>query len=147
MNYLYCQTCFKKTAQISDMVKFCSHCGKPFNESLVSTPSKPTYTQPTNSTTEVYRQLLAKRGIKIEDDDEEEEGIIENEDGEDILSVPDIKKLNVDVDIDRNKGFSVRSLAQGAAPRKPRSDTVKPKKRDKNFLKNYLKSAAALRPK
>ena len=161
MHYLYCQSCFKKTAQTSDIVKFCAHCGKPFDESFAVSKQfiEPVWadnrkeiigkssTDHLPTTTDFYRCLLAKRGIKeVEDDDLEEGNDDDNARGEDV-SVPHIDKFQVDVDIQRDKGISVKSLARNV-PRKPRTQTTsKPKKRDKNFLQEYMKSAAALRPK
>lgn len=159
MNYLYCQSCFKKTAQTSDIIKFCSHCGKSFTEVTAihesrRTPSITTNSiiETTSSTRDVYRKILAKRGIKeIEGDDNDNvnEDNGDNDDShntEENTRVPDINKLDVDVKIFQSKGISVKSLAKNT-PRKARVDSnVKHKKRNKSFLSDYLKSTASIRP-
>lgn len=163
MNYHYCQFCFKKTAQGSDIVKFCAHCGKSFSEIASSSqttkrPKPPSLETPReqerNDNREIYKKLLAKRGISVIDDDNEEletdDNDNDNDDGnyDDNISVPSITKLQLDIDIPQDTGIPVRSLARSAKrePR-PNNKTKVVKVNKKKFLEEYCKSAAALRPK
>lgn len=164
MNYHYCQFCFKKTAQGSDIVKFCAHCGKSFSEvsssSQASSNKTTTHSIPTsqrdrdqNDNREVYKRLLAKRGISIDDDEEDDKlgGDLEDNgnDNDDDVSVPSISKLQVEVDIPQDTGIPIRSLARSAKrePRNVNSKTKAVKVNKKKFLEEYLKSASSLRPK
>ncbi len=151
MNYHYCQSCFKKTAQASDVIKFCSHCGKPFGETTtaVSNVIKPSFpvNQPTSSSSiSAYKKLLEKRGIKEDDDEDVDDDIIS--DSDEINKLPDIKQLSLEVDIVRDTGVPIRSLASGAK-RKPKPETSNKsiKINKKKFLQEYQRQAASLRPK
>ena len=152
MNYHYCQFCFKKTAQGSDIVRFCSHCGKSFCEVANATPnvqSTPTANHPVNksvahnSSIEAYRKILAKRGIRDDEDDP-----IEDNDGDEVDRVPSISKLDIEVEIQKDRGVPIRSLASNSK-REPRVETkTKPVKiNKKKFLQEYQRQASSLRPK
>lgn len=160
MNYHYCQFCYKKTAQGSDIVRFCSHCGKSFSETTASTlqtPNKTSETQKiiqqfsnidsrTKSSIEAYKRSLANRGLSEVDDGNDNDD--DDFDRDDNIKVPNISKLQVDIDIEQNSGTPIRSLASGAQ-RKPRAETNKPsiKLNKKKFLQEYRKQAAAIKPK
>jgi predicted amidophosphoribosyltransferase len=65
----YCQSCFKKTTQTVDIVKFCAHCGKPFSEITSSITKPPSvsnppweYSKPTKqSESKEYREKIISR--------------------------------------------------------------------------------------
>ena len=161
MNYHYCQFCFKKTAQGSDIVKFCAHCGKSFSEvsnssqALSNKTVTPSILQSQrdrdqDDNREVYKRLLAKRGISIDDDDDDE---LDNDAEDDVndndISVPSISKLQVEIDIPQDTGIPIRALARSAKrePRSANNKTKVVKVNKKKFLAEYLKSASSLRPK
>lgn len=171
MNYYYCQFCFKKTAQESNIVKFCAHCGKSFHEATNSNQTLPDQSiissyvmknqnnQKKNNNREAYKKLLIKRGISIYDegkDNDELDNDIEiennnddNSNNDDNISVPSINKLQMEVDIPQDMGIPVRSLARAIKkePRITNNKTKAIKINKKKFLEEYLKSASAIRPK
>lgn len=156
----YCQSCFKKTTQTIDIVKFCAHCGKPFSEVTSSIAAKPQnvisppweYTAPVKELEKrdnrKYREkiLSQTRNKRLEDNDEDDiDDDVDDFDGEeDNVRVPNISKLDVEIDIPRNEGQTLKSLAQGA-PRKPKQKIKAPKVNQKEFLANFLKSASSLK--
>ena len=156
MNYHYCQFCFKKTAQGSDIVKFCAHCGKSFNEITSSNQasinksvispfiSESQVDKNQGNNRETYRKLLAKRGISVDDDDDDDET-----DNDSDISVPSISKLQIEVDIPQDVGVPMRALARSSKkePRLNNNKTKIVKVNKKKFLEEYLKSASAIRPK
>lgn len=145
MNYHYCQSCFKKTAQGSDIVKFCAHCGKPLvsesNFTSAAAPKQPNHTIP-NSSLEAYRRALAKRGLDLEDAVDENDGDAYDEN----IRVPNMERLEAEVNIDQQSAIPIRSLAK-SAPRPVRTDNKKAAKiNKKKFLQEYQRQAAAIRP-
>lgn len=157
MNFYYCQSCFKKTPQTSSIVTCCSHCGKYFVDTSINNV---TFTGGSTSIPEIgsreYKQQLINRAEKqrrirrevemdIIDDDLETDAEDDGVDDENI-SVPNINKLKVEVEIPENSGIPVRSLAKGVA----RQQKVKLKGKQikidkKQFLADFQKSASTLR--
>ncbi len=148
MNFNYCQSCFKKTPQTTDITKFCAHCGKPF-VNLASIPNPQASLQP-QAGSEEYRKRLIQRAesrkfeFEIDEDTElDDNGSAE----EDVDRVPDIKGLKVEIDIPQQNATPLRSLASNK-PRQPKPPD-KHKKRTKQekqaFLENFQKEASALR--
>lgn len=157
----YCQSCFKKTTQTVDIVKFCAHCGKPFCEvgsytatksSSVSNPPQE-YIKPTKEKeNKEYRERIISRARNkrlmedVSDDDEDEDDIDDLQGDEDNVRVPNINQLSVEIDIPQNTGQTLKSLAQGA-PRKHKEKIKAPKVNQKEFLANFLKSASSIKNK
>ncbi|MEK6878286.1 MAG: hypothetical protein AABY22_01690 [Nanoarchaeota archaeon] len=154
MNFYYCQSCFKKTPQTTSVITKCAHCGKGSEINTINNNVRQT-TPPIGSNE--YRQQLINRSerqnriraeVEIEtsnhdEDIEDLEGDFDNVNDENV-SVPNIDKLKVEVDIPKSSGMSVRSLAKGAQ-RKTKTKT-KGKKIDKQqFLADFQKSASTLR--
>lgn len=169
MNHVYCQHCYKKTPQTTDLVKFCAHCGKPFIETNANTKpqskpevnnssrSKSTLSQEDEQTLIRLKRLAAFKKAELEatidEDDETEVDDPDFDDDSDInlptteeLRVPKINKLKVDVDIDNDKGVPVRALAKNAK-RQPKQEKVRKKFDKKKFLEQYSKEASAIKPK
>jgi len=95
---IYCQKCGSATEYSFDKPKFCSRCGSSFSLSFASA-SKP-----------------IKPAIKITQIEEEEEICEER--------VPDITKLEFDIDIRSNKGTKLNNLMgthDGQSTEEPRS--------------------------
>lgn len=158
MTFNYCQSCFKKTPQTADIVKFCIHCGKSFEniENYKSIASKSNYIE--NYDNKKYREKLMARmeGKNIskstvdKEIDEDEDGN-ENEDLDveidDNVEVPDIDKLKVEIDIPDNSGVPLGTMAKGAA-RQPKQKSNQQVILDKKqFLAEFQKSASTLRNK
>lgn len=130
MNFNYCQRCFKKTAQTTEIVKFCAHCGKPFvanfeQKSIIKSNFDP--------------------NIEIETDEDEND-----EDSNENVRVPQLKGLQMEIEISKNSGVPVSSLARGIKRElKPTPTTTKPAKKlnKKTFWQQYSKEASAIRKK
>lgn len=100
----YCQHCGNKNEYSTVKPKFCSSCGQAlagdYNEAKTNTQSKPSF--------------FAKKPIQRE---------IHDEDGTDVYEVPDISRLEYDVEYMEDSSFSLGSIM-------PKNmDTAKPKKR------------------
>ena len=141
MNFVYCQNCFKKTEQNAEIVKFCAHCGKSFIASSNTNAIQHTSPNATN-----YKQLLAKRGIsEIDDEDENDDSNNIDED----ISVPHIKKLQLDVEIPQERGLPIRSVAKNTK-RTPKPEAPENKRTNfnkKQFWEQYSKEASSIRKK
>jgi hypothetical protein len=144
MNFIYCQSCFKKTPQTIDIVKFCAHCGKSFSISQGIIDNR-------NKSTDSLSSIIKRKAIKTaifygQDDEDNENNDIEEDlsNQEEIQSVPNIQKLEIEVDIPKEPVYTVGSIAKGL-PRKAREkQNIKPIDKEK-FLEEFLKSASSLR--
>lgn len=153
MSDVYCQSCFKKTAQTVDIVKFCSHCGKPFiNIDVATTKPEKKVSPPPSSFNQAKLRILAKQADiqgeldEVEDDDDLDD--VHDSDDEN-LKVPRLSQLEVDVEIPKANGAPIRSVASGAKRKdKPTSSNTKGKKfNKKQFLKEFQKQSSAIRSK
>ena len=160
MNFNYCQSCFKKTPQTTDITRFCAHCGKPFIN-LASVPSTSStllrqierQASDEQASDQEYRRRLIQRAeskklnkleFELDDDTELDDNNIPEED---VDRVPNIKGLKVDIDIPQQNAMSVRSLAsERPRPIKPPDKHKKRTKQEKQaFLAEFQKGASALR--
>lgn len=153
MNVIYCQKCFKKTPQTVDIPKFCSHCGKPFIEASASTITNIDFQSSSNKQSpqlQSKRSELRRRADIEGDLDNFDDLETEIDDENDEVSVPNINKLDVEVDIPKETAAPLRSVARNT-PRQPRTKTStnpKTKKIDKKkFLAEFQKQASAIKPK
>lgn len=97
---LYCPNCYAANEYTSRPGKFCSECGTPFSESSASAPSQNrTPVAPATPVSAPPRKVRIPKTLKnvrayIEEDDEQEVEI--TDDGE-VVSVPNIDKLEVEI--------------------------------------------------
>lgn len=161
MNYHYCQACFKKTPKTVDGIRFCVHCGKSFGEDehnlypsqhkivsqLHNLPPKPKQT---------LRDKLCERlkfkEFRQQSTDNDANDLLDNDD--DIESdynaqVPDIHKLDLEVDIPRDQGIAISNIAQGAKrqTRLENTNNEKVKFNKERFWAQYQKEASSIRKK
>ena len=98
----YCQHCGSKNEYSTVKPKFCSSCGQmlagDYNEAKTSTQSKPS--------------SFARKPIQQE---------VHDEDGTDVYEVPNISKLEYDVEYEKDSTFSLGSIM----PRNQRSKETK----------------------
>ena len=89
---IYCKSCGAPTAYGSKKPKFCSHCGQPFgSEAQAKTqPAKRPVPQ---------KQVIAQESY-------EDEEIIE-----DSVQIPNISRLEADIDIGRSSGVKLGEIA------------------------------------
>lgn len=157
MNYHYCQACFKKTPQTVDIIKFCAHCGKPFLENInQSTLSHGNLTRDLTrkSLRDKLRQQLKsnhKQSIIDDDQDNDTDDLLDDNDieSDDNIRVPNIHKLDLEVDVQQDKGVAISHIAQ-AAKRQPKPENTSNKKtkfNKKQFLAQYQKEASSIRQK
>jgi hypothetical protein len=87
----YCQHCGSKNEYSTVKPKFCSHCGQSLNGELdqakASAQSKPSF--------------FARKPIQQE---------IHDEDGTDVYEVPNISKLEYDIEFEQDSTFSIGSI-------------------------------------
>ena len=89
---IYCKSCGSPTAYGSKKPKFCSHCGTPFGSEAKASSAPKTQPKPKK---QVIRQEI------IEDDDYEQDSV----------SIPNISRLEADIDSGRNSGVKLGQIA------------------------------------
>lgn len=106
----YCQHCGSKNEYSTVKPKFCSSCGQmlagDYNEAKTSTQSK--------------LSSFAQKPIQQE---------VQDEDGTDVYEVPNISKLEYDIEFEQDSKFTLGSIM-------PRNTTPSPKKRRGRPKKN-----------
>jgi hypothetical protein len=93
---LYCPTCYTANEHLGKIPKFCSECGSPFSESTASLllqnlPPKPA---PIEQRKVRIPKTLKNVRAYIEEEDEQK---VEITDNEEVVSVPNIDKLEVEI--------------------------------------------------
>jgi len=155
MNNIYCQSCFKKTPQTTDLVKFCAHCGKPFLETGASSHSQHKELSNSSKREELQKRIaLAERKYSIDYEKEEDEDDGDSNDNETELDTidnqPDFrhsgrKSVGIEVELPTNNGVPIRHVAR-SAKRTPKPETKRGKFNKKKFWEQFRKEASALRP-
>lgn len=128
---IYCTQCGSPTAYSLSKPKFCSSCGKPFNENFtknVTATEKPKIQQ---------KNILPR--FDIEDDDI----------GDEVTSVPNISHLNYEIESSRDQKVKIGDiLGTGEKRNKEKNKSKKFSKIDrKKFLEEFRKEAGAIRAK
>lgn len=136
----YCLSCGSPTEYSLKKPIFCSSCGKSFEESQVVV--KKTLPQ---------QKTIAKKFSKQIDpiDIDNDNDIDLDLDGDDVLQVPELNQLEVEIEKDRsNKGVKLGEI-MGTGKSEERKERVKSKGKKtskKEILENFQKEAGALRP-
>lgn len=130
---IYCTQCGSPTAYSLSKPKFCSSCGKPFNESFtknVIATQKPNIQQ---------KNTLPR--LDIEDDYDDI--------GDEAHSVPNISRLNYEIESSRDQKIKIGDIIGTAEKRnKEKNKSKRLSKVDrKKFLEEFKKEAGAIRPK
>lgn len=152
MNYHYCQSCFKKTPQTADIIKFCSHCGKPFIEAsaseltLINNSSNHTASQPKQTLRDKFRERLDIKHNQLTTDDNDDDESDDNY--TEVTKVPELNGQELEVDIPQERGITIGNVAKGAKrqPRPKSAGNKKVKLDKKQFWAQYQKEASAIRP-
>lgn len=106
--FIYCPDCGGKTDYTSTKPKCCSECGERFEKSTASISAPPVAPPKVKA--------RARRPIIAEEDDDD-----------DVDYVPQLSKLEVDIDVWREKGVSYDSLLKGAeAPILKEGESLRP---------------------
>ena len=166
MNYHYCQTCFKKTPQTIDIIKFCAHCGKSFGEE-----ERPPHPSPHKVVSQVnsfiprhkqtlrdkFRERLNNQRAELtitdnEDDDSDDSTIVDNDDNDNfdkVIKVPDLHGQQLEVDIGQEYVVPICSLAQGIKRQSKieHTNSQKTQLNKKQFWAQYQKEASSIRKK
>ena len=122
---IYCTSCGSPTQYSLEKPKFCCSCGKSFNP---------------------IKQIEAKTEIKKIVLNEE----IEDFDSEEIIKIPNLDKLNFDLNIQKHNSEKLGNLINNS--QKGEDSLIQVNKNDnfsieKNTLENFAKEAGALLPK
>lgn len=155
MNYHYCQVCFKKTPQTTDIIKFCAHCGKSFSEPenlSISTTNNSTkfICLPSKTFKDKARERLESKSRRqsVEEDGDEINDLLDDDIESDYgAQMPNINKLDLEVDLSPDQGVSISNIARGAKRDARIDNTKKVKINKKKFLEQYKKEASAIRNK
>jgi len=134
----YCPSCGAPTEYSLKKPTFCSSCGKSFEGSPVVV--KKTLPQ---------QKTIARNLPRDIDPIDAENDIDSDLDGDDVLEVPDINELKVEIEPDRtSKGIKLgKIIGTGNTEGKKERVTSKVKKTTKKeILENFQKEAGALRP-
>lgn len=132
----YCLSCGAPTEYSLKKPVFCSSCGKSFDESPIV---KKTLPQQKTIARNFPRQADP---IDVDNDDLDL-------DGDDVLQVPELNQLEVEIEKDRsNKGVKLGEI-MGTSKSEEKKERVKSKGKKtskKEILENFRKEAGALRP-
>jgi uncharacterized Zn finger protein (UPF0148 family) len=126
---IYCQKCGQPNHYGSKKPIFCGYCG----ESLDGRPKESVASK---------KQTLKERIAKAQNEDEEEE----------ITLVPDIQKIDVEIESPKLKGFKIGDIA-GSTPENAAVDEagIAPKEGppldEEKFMSDFQKEAGSLRQK
>ena len=126
---IYCKSCGAPTAYGSKKPKFCSHCGEPFDSTVkASTPTK--------------RPAPQKKQIITQEFHEDEEI------HEDSTQIPNISRLEADIDSGRMQGVKIGEIAGTATDNddayiRPQDDKVSPEE----ALKQLQREGGSIRQK
>lgn len=129
---IYCTQCGSPTAYSLSKPKFCSSCGKSFNENFtknVIATEKPKIQQ---------KNVLPR--FDVEDDDDI---------GDEVNSVPNISHLNYEVESSKDKKIKIGDIiGTGERRNKEKNKSKTFSKSDrKKFLEEFKKEAGAIRVK
>ena len=159
MNYHYCQACFKKTPQITDVVNFCSHCGKSFLEdndqpttsnNIIISTTTPQHRQTFKDKSRERLQFKNRQKSTNHEDDETDDLLDDNSTESNYnAKVPNINKLDLEVDITQDRPAAIGSIAQGIKrqPKPENTNNKKVKLNKKQFWAQYQKEASSIRKK
>jgi len=132
----YCLSCGAPTEYSLKKPTFCSSCGKSFEG------SSPMVVQKSLIPKKTIARNINEENLEIEDD-------FDDIDGEDITSVPNINKLDVEIEQERSsRGIKIGEII-GTDKRQDKKNRIKPKVKKiskKETLENFQKEAGALRP-
>ena len=126
---IYCKSCGAPTVYGSKKPKFCSHCGEPFDSTVkASTPTK--------------RPAPQKKQIITQEFNEDEEI------HEDSTQIPNISRLEADIDSGRMQGVKIGEIAGTATDNddayiRPQDDKVSPEE----ALKQLQREGGSIRQK
>lgn len=128
----YCTECGQATEYISNSPKFCQSCGTAFN----------LLTREKNKQSALASKSLPRR---IEMDDEDEDGS-----DEEAVKVPNISKLDVEIQTDKRFGISLKDVlaqAHSSLPENYPPEDSPPPISQGEFLTQFKKEAGTLRNK
>lgn len=136
----YCINCGSATEFSFNKPKFCTNCGKSFDIGLAVEVKENVIKKPINN--------MKKPQINIEEND------LDLEDGEDVLSVPEISKIDCDYEVKKHQGIKFKkmmdnpfpSLASSSKEKKVKGKKLS-KKEVQQFLEDFKKESGSIRPK
>ena len=126
---IYCKSCGAPTVYGSKKPKFCSHCGEPFDSTVkASTPTKRPAPQKKQSITQEFHE--------------------EEEIHEDSTQIPNISRLEADIDSGRMQGVKIGEIAGTATDNddeyiRPQDHKVSPEE----ALKQLQREGGSIRQK
>ncbi len=128
---IYCQKCGSKNEynKISQKPNFCQSCGNPFNHAA---------------------SLKRDEGYKNDEYDDYKSDE-DDEHSSSSTTVPELTKLDIDIDIGRNKTESLKNLVgtrdNGVLPQDEQGLGSPPPQTEKDFMNEFKREASTLRPK
>lgn len=124
---LYCQSCGTPHEYSIKKPNFCQGCGFQFNKTIAKVAETPV--------------IKPKFAIEADDDDDEYEEAQNQPD-----SVPDIKDLDVDIEVTPQRGIKLGEIAgtAGGSEKFERENESPVSKED--FLKEFKREAGSIRP-
>jgi hypothetical protein len=122
---MYCQSCGTPHEYTTKKPNFCQNCGFQFNASIAKN--------------------IPQESQKLTSRDEEDEYYDDEEESEDV--VPDIKDLDIDIEVNPQRGYKIREIAGTASSSEGFEREREPRVSREEFLNSFKKEAGSMRPR